>query len=79
MPADVVIVTAEDPRTEDLDGIIAESVAAAAGQGKVEGERRVLLLCAEHTFSGEGIKPLRAANVKLGHAVFRRGFDRTCQ
>ena len=35
--ADVVIVTAEDPRTEDLDGIIAESVAATAGQGKVEG------------------------------------------
>lgn len=35
--ADVVIVTAEDPRTEDLDGIIAESVAAAAAQGKREG------------------------------------------
>ncbi len=36
--ADIVIVTAEDPRTESLDAIIAESVAAAAGQGKVEGE-----------------------------------------
>ena len=35
--ADVVIVTAEDPRTEDLDSIIAESVAAAIAQGKTEG------------------------------------------
>ncbi len=36
--ADIVIVTAEDPRTESLDAIIAESVAAAVAQGKVEGE-----------------------------------------
>ncbi|MFN8481532.1 MAG: UDP-N-acetylmuramoyl-L-alanyl-D-glutamate--2,6-diaminopimelate ligase [Anaerolineae bacterium] len=36
--ADIVVVTAEDPRTESLDAIIAESVAAAAAQGKVEGE-----------------------------------------
>ncbi|MFN8496544.1 MAG: UDP-N-acetylmuramoyl-L-alanyl-D-glutamate--2,6-diaminopimelate ligase [Anaerolineae bacterium] len=36
--ADVVIITAEDPRTESLDAIIAESAAAAIAQGKVEGE-----------------------------------------
>jgi UDP-N-acetylmuramoyl-L-alanyl-D-glutamate--2,6-diaminopimelate ligase len=35
--ADLVIVTAEDPRTESLDEIIAESVAATATQGKREG------------------------------------------
>ncbi len=36
--ADIVIVTAEDPRTEDLASIMAESVQAAEAQGKVEGE-----------------------------------------
>ncbi|NIV35220.1 MAG: hypothetical protein GWN58_38930, partial [Anaerolineae bacterium] len=35
--ADLVIVTAEDPRTEDLDEIMAESVAAATAAGKREG------------------------------------------
>ncbi len=35
--ADLVIVTAEDPRTESLDDIMAESVAAAAKEGKREG------------------------------------------
>ena len=35
--ADIVVVTAEDPRTEDLDSIIAESVRAAEAHGKVEG------------------------------------------
>jgi UDP-N-acetylmuramoyl-L-alanyl-D-glutamate--2,6-diaminopimelate ligase len=35
--ADLVIVTAEDPRTEDLDGIMAESIAAATAAGKREG------------------------------------------
>jgi UDP-N-acetylmuramoyl-L-alanyl-D-glutamate--2,6-diaminopimelate ligase len=35
--ADLVIVTAEDPRTESLDEIIAESVAAATAEGKREG------------------------------------------
>lgn len=35
--ADKVIVTAEDPRTEDLDAIIAESVVAAMAEGKQEG------------------------------------------
>ena len=35
--ADLVIVTAEDPRTEDLDEITAESVAAATAAGKREG------------------------------------------
>jgi UDP-N-acetylmuramoyl-L-alanyl-D-glutamate--2,6-diaminopimelate ligase len=35
--ADLVIVTAEDPRTEDLDEIMAESVAAATAVGKREG------------------------------------------
>jgi UDP-N-acetylmuramoyl-L-alanyl-D-glutamate--2,6-diaminopimelate ligase len=34
--ADLVIVTAEDPRTEDLDEIMAESVAAAIAVGKRE-------------------------------------------
>jgi UDP-N-acetylmuramoyl-L-alanyl-D-glutamate--2,6-diaminopimelate ligase len=36
--ADVVVVTAEDPRTEDLDEIMAASVAAAQEAGKREGE-----------------------------------------
>ncbi|MFO7743229.1 MAG: UDP-N-acetylmuramoyl-L-alanyl-D-glutamate--2,6-diaminopimelate ligase [Anaerolineae bacterium] len=35
--ADVVIVTAEDPRTESLEAIMAESVRAAAAEGKREG------------------------------------------
>lgn len=35
--ADVVILTAEDPRTEDLDAIIATSAAAAQAAGKREG------------------------------------------
>lgn len=36
--ADVTILTAEDPRTESLDAILAEMAAAAAKQGGVEGE-----------------------------------------
>jgi UDP-N-acetylmuramoyl-L-alanyl-D-glutamate--2,6-diaminopimelate ligase len=36
--ADVVVLTAEDPRTEDLDQIIAASAAAAQAAGKEEGE-----------------------------------------
>ena len=35
--ADLVIVTAEDPRTESLQAILAEIVAAATAEGKVEG------------------------------------------
>ena len=35
--ADLVVVTAEDPRTENLDEIIAESVASATAEGKREG------------------------------------------
>jgi UDP-N-acetylmuramoyl-L-alanyl-D-glutamate--2,6-diaminopimelate ligase len=35
--ADLVIVTAEDPRTESLDEIMAQSAAAAAAEGKREG------------------------------------------
>ena len=35
--ADVVVLTAEDPRTENLDQIIATSVAAATEVGKQEG------------------------------------------
>jgi len=35
--ADLVTVTAEDPRTESLEGIMAQSVAAAAAEGKREG------------------------------------------
>jgi UDP-N-acetylmuramoyl-L-alanyl-D-glutamate--2,6-diaminopimelate ligase len=35
--ADVVIVTAEDPRTESLEAIMAESAAAAEAEGKREG------------------------------------------
>jgi UDP-N-acetylmuramoyl-L-alanyl-D-glutamate--2,6-diaminopimelate ligase len=36
--ADLVIVTAEDPRTESLDEIMAESAAAAQAKGKQEGK-----------------------------------------
>jgi UDP-N-acetylmuramoyl-L-alanyl-D-glutamate--2,6-diaminopimelate ligase len=36
--ADLVIVTAEDPRTESLDEIMAESAAAAQAEGKQEGK-----------------------------------------
>ncbi len=36
--ADVVIITAEDPRTENLDEIMAQSVAAAVENGKQVGE-----------------------------------------
>jgi len=36
--ADVTVLTAEDPRTESLDDILAEMACAAAGQGGVEGE-----------------------------------------
>lgn len=36
--ADCVIVTAEDPRTESLDDIMAESVSGAVSKGKVEGQ-----------------------------------------
>ena len=35
--ADLVIITAEDPRTESLEEIMAESAAAAAAAGKREG------------------------------------------
>ena len=35
--ADVEVVTAEDPRTESLDSIMAESVRAAEAEGKTEG------------------------------------------
>ena len=35
--ADMVIITAEDPRTEDLAGIMADSVAGASAEGKAEG------------------------------------------
>ncbi len=35
--ADLVVVTAEDPRTESLDAIMAESARAAQAEGKVEG------------------------------------------
>ena len=36
--ADVTILTAEDPRTESLDDILAEMAGAASAQGGVEGE-----------------------------------------
>ncbi len=36
--ADVTVLTAEDPRTESLDAILAEMAAGAASQGGVEGE-----------------------------------------
>lgn len=36
--ADITILTAEDPRTESLDGILAEMAGAAALRGGVEGE-----------------------------------------
>lgn len=36
--ADVTILTAEDPRTESLEAILAEMGTAAAGQGGIEGE-----------------------------------------
>jgi UDP-N-acetylmuramoyl-L-alanyl-D-glutamate--2,6-diaminopimelate ligase len=35
--ADQVVITAEDPRTEDLDEVLTESCAGAAAVGKVEG------------------------------------------
>jgi UDP-N-acetylmuramoyl-L-alanyl-D-glutamate--2,6-diaminopimelate ligase len=35
--ADRVVLTAEDPRTEPLDGILAESAAGAVSRGKLEG------------------------------------------
>ena len=35
--ADITILTAEDPRTEELDAILAEMAAAAAGKGGIEG------------------------------------------
>jgi len=35
--ADLVVITAEDPRTESLDEIIAQSVSAATAEGKREG------------------------------------------
>jgi UDP-N-acetylmuramoyl-L-alanyl-D-glutamate--2,6-diaminopimelate ligase len=35
--ADLTVVTAEDPRTESLDGILEEMVQGAEGQGAVEG------------------------------------------
>ena len=36
--ADISILTAEDPRTESLDGILAEMAEAAVEQGGVEGK-----------------------------------------
>lgn len=36
--ADLMVLTAEDPRTESLDGILAEMASGAAGAGGVEGE-----------------------------------------
>lgn len=36
--ADITLLTAEDPRTESLDGILAEMGAAAASRGGVEGQ-----------------------------------------
>jgi UDP-N-acetylmuramoyl-L-alanyl-D-glutamate--2,6-diaminopimelate ligase len=36
--ADITIITAEDPRTESLDGILAEMAAAAEARGGVEGQ-----------------------------------------
>ena len=36
--ADITILTAEDPRTESLEGILAEMAGAAAGKGGVEGK-----------------------------------------
>ena len=36
--ADLTILTAEDPRTESLDGILAEMAAGAVSRGGVEGE-----------------------------------------
>jgi len=36
--ADITILTAEDPRTESLEGILAEMASAAAGKGGVEGK-----------------------------------------
>ncbi len=36
--ADVSVLTAEDPRTESLDGILAEMAEAAAGKGGMEGK-----------------------------------------
>jgi UDP-N-acetylmuramoyl-L-alanyl-D-glutamate--2,6-diaminopimelate ligase len=36
--ADITILTAEDPRTESLDAILAEMVGAAVAAGGVEGE-----------------------------------------
>ncbi len=41
--ADVVVVTAEDPRTESLDAIMAESAQAARAKGKRPGEDLFLL------------------------------------
>jgi UDP-N-acetylmuramoyl-L-alanyl-D-glutamate--2,6-diaminopimelate ligase len=35
--ADVTIITAEDPRTESLDAIMAETADALAGAGRIEG------------------------------------------
>ncbi len=36
--ADITILTAEDPRTESLEGILAEMADAAVGKGGVEGK-----------------------------------------
>jgi UDP-N-acetylmuramoyl-L-alanyl-D-glutamate--2,6-diaminopimelate ligase len=35
--ADLIVITAEDPRTEDLESILADSLAGASAEGKVEG------------------------------------------
>jgi UDP-N-acetylmuramoyl-L-alanyl-D-glutamate--2,6-diaminopimelate ligase len=35
--ADIVVITAEDPRTENLDAIMAETADALAGAGRIEG------------------------------------------
>ena len=41
--ADVVIITADDPRTESLDQVMAEGAAAAAAEGKREGVDLLLI------------------------------------
>ena len=41
--ADLTVLTAEDPRTESLDGILAEMDAAAAAAGSVRGETHLVI------------------------------------
>jgi UDP-N-acetylmuramoyl-L-alanyl-D-glutamate--2,6-diaminopimelate ligase len=51
--ADITVITAEDPRTEDLDAIMAETAGAMAGSGRMEGrdflrvaDRQLAIRCA---------------------------------